>query len=288
MKLFNKAYNPNTWKKEELKWLTTRREEEAQMLMFKWGIDSVDTTEVNIARGIIEGTSSLSDFTPTDKKAIIPVLNKLIESQETDDEDRNLLLKSSTFTKDISDTALQKISDMNTVKFQLDTIEENLAGQDVWPIAWRIASLNPYDTDAQVALAQLAGLTPKVARGIFWEVGVLTDTDIKNYQRALPNMQSTEEKNALVVDFMRDLLAEWYKNALLTQAKGKRNMAQFISDYDEIIEMQNSKTSFIEDTEVWGISMMTQPQILDLESLVKQYQSWYMNTINELSPVFDF
>lgn len=30
--------------------------------------------------------------------------------------------------------------------------------------------MNPYDTEAQVALAELAGITPKVARGIFGEV----------------------------------------------------------------------------------------------------------------------
>ena len=71
-----------------------------------------------------------------------------------------------------------------------------------------LSGKNPYNVEAQVALAQLAGITPKVARGIFGEVGVLTDTDIKNYQRTLPNLTSTEEKNKLVVKFMRDLLAE--------------------------------------------------------------------------------
>jgi len=36
----------------------------------------------------------------------------------------------------------------------------------------------------------------------------LTDTDIANYQKALPNLTSTEEKNALVIDFMTKLLSE--------------------------------------------------------------------------------
>lgn len=62
---------------------------------------------------------------------------------------------------------------------------------------------------------------------------MLTDTDIANYQKTLPNLTSTEAKNALVVEFMRKLLAEGVKNAIATQAKGQRNMAEFLQDYDE-------------------------------------------------------
>lgn len=96
--------------------------------------------------------------------------------------------------------------------------------------------MNPYDTEAQVALAQLAGITPKVARGIFGEVGVLTDADLENYQRTLPNLKSTSEKNAVVVDFMRKLLAEGVKNTIETQAKGKRNVAEYLDDYDKAVQ----------------------------------------------------
>lgn len=70
-----------------------------------------------------------------------------------------------------------------------------------------------------MALAQLAGLTPKVARGIFGEVGVLTDADLANYQKALPNLKSTDEKNKLILDFMNKLLAEGYRNSLTQEAK---------------------------------------------------------------------
>lgn len=93
--------------------------------------------------------------------------------------------------------------------------------------------MNPYDTDAQVALAQMAGITPKVARGIFGEVGVLTDADLANYQRTLPNLTSTAEKNAAVVQFMRKLLAEGVKNTIETQARGQRNVSEYLPEYDK-------------------------------------------------------
>lgn len=93
--------------------------------------------------------------------------------------------------------------------------------------------MNPYDTEAQVALAQMAGITPKVARGIFGEVGVLTDADLANYQRTLPNLTSTAEKNAMVVQFMRKLLSEGVKNTIETQARGQRNVSEYLSEYDK-------------------------------------------------------
>lgn len=104
--------------------------------------------------------------------------------------------------------------------------------------------MNPYDTEAQVALAQMAGVTPKVARGIFGEVGVLTDTDIANYQRTLPNLKSTAEKNAAVVSFMKKLLAEGVKNTIETQARGQRNVSEYLSEYDKAKSaLQSTKQS---------------------------------------------
>ena len=67
------------------------------------------------------------------------------------------------------------------------------------PIWGIIRSLNPYDTKAQLIKAQLTAIVPNLARGIYGEVGVLTDNDIALYSKTLPNLKSTEElRNALV------------------------------------------------------------------------------------------
>jgi len=103
-------------------------------------------------------------------------------------------------------------------------------------------------------MAELAGLTPKVARGIFGEVGVLTDTDIANYQKTLPNLTSTEEKNKFVIEFMRNLLARGVMKTIETQAKRQRNMSAFIEDYDnakKYIE-KGASTPSNEDENDWN------------------------------------
>lgn len=190
---------------------------------------------LSLAQNIMDGIWSLTDLTPTARKDVLPELDRIIKAKSTDDKNRNMILKSAISTKEVDATSLQKLKDMETVKFQMSTIAKNLASQYTWPIIGKIREFNPWDTEAQVALAQLAGLTPKVARGIFWEVWVLTDADLENYQKALPNLKSTEEKNKLVVDFMTKLLAEWYKNSLVQEAKAGRNVANYIDDYDSLV-----------------------------------------------------
>ena len=50
------------------------------------------------------------------------------------------------------------------------------------PILGYMRSLNPYDFDARAVNAQVTALVPSVARALYGEVGVLTDTDIERYR----------------------------------------------------------------------------------------------------------
>jgi paraquat-inducible protein B len=65
---------------------------------------------------------------------------------------------------------------------------------------------NPYDIVAQRIEALVNGLVPKVARGVFGEVGVLTDQDIAHYKKILPSMRSQPElATILLADLRRKL-----------------------------------------------------------------------------------
>jgi hypothetical protein len=48
-------------------------------------------------------------------------------------------------------------------------------------------------------VAQINSVVPNIARGVYGEVGVLTDADIQNYAKTLPNIKSTEDTNKLVL-----------------------------------------------------------------------------------------
>lgn len=256
----------------------------SQVINSDWGFAHLDIGNEEsgdpIINSMLSWMSSLKDLTPTEKADVIPKLQTELENRYTDDEDRNTILRSSLSTKNISDTTLTKLQDMELVKFQLDTIEENLLNQDTGPIIGKISSMNPYDTEAQVALAQLAGLTPKVARGIFGEVWVLTDTDIANYQRALPNLNSTKEKNEFVVNFMRDLLSEWVKQTVVGQARGKRNVVEYLDIYDDVIKQQSENTALRSNKTAFQANSSPATPIWD-------WRKWVTNTEKNVDYIFE-
>jgi hypothetical protein len=78
----------------------------------------------------MDGIGSLTDLTPTARKDVLPELDRIIKANSTDDKNRNMILKSAISTKEIDATSLQKLKDMETVKFQMSTIAKNLASQD--------------------------------------------------------------------------------------------------------------------------------------------------------------
>lgn len=83
------------------------------------------------------------------------------------------------------------------------------------------------DADAAAINAAIQGLVPTVARGIFGEVGVLTDTDIANYKKTIPNLTSAEDQNRLVSLIMLDVLGRSMENTLLTNAMNQTNVSNF-------------------------------------------------------------
>lgn len=131
------------------------------------------------------------------------------------------------------DTASNKMyKDMNIVVDKLGnlkTLVDDKRKTVLWwdkfaPIEWLIANKNPRDTKAQAIKAELQGLVPKVARGIFGEVWVLTDTDIKNYIQTLPNIKQTASVQDIIMLSMLDTIKSWLDN-WIRQDAATYNMA---------------------------------------------------------------
>ena len=103
-----------------------------------------------------------------------------------------------------------------------------------WPIIGNLKKYNPYDTDAQVLGRALSALVPNLARGVYGEVGVLTDADIRTYTKTIPNLSQTDDVNKLVLAMTIDTLAGGYKRQLATQAAAWRDVSSFTGVYKEL------------------------------------------------------
>lgn len=79
--------------------------------------------------------------------------------------------------------------------------------------------------------AQIQRTVPGLARGIFKEVGVLTEDDINNYKKTLPNLTSPEQQNKLALLMTYDIIERSMALSLANQAKAKNDISGYYSDY---------------------------------------------------------
>lgn len=100
--------------------------------------------------------------------------------------------------------------------------------------------MNPYDVDAQALTSALNGMVPKVARGVFGEVGVLTDADVKQYLKTIPSLTKTSDVNKAVSDLLRMAAYKGAANVIVTNAQAGRNMTGFQDDYKKIKSYLNN------------------------------------------------
>lgn len=87
------------------------------------------------------------------------------------------------------------------------------------------------DADAAAINAIITGLVPTVARGIFGEVGVLTDQDLANYRATVPNLNNPENVNKLVSLVLADTASKMIGGTLTTAANNRQNVSGFKDDY---------------------------------------------------------
>lgn len=126
---------------------------------------------------------------------------------------------------------LKPITDIQTIVSQADTLTTLINSIDTGPIVGIIKSNNPYDTKAQQMKAAITAIVPKLARGVYGEVGVLTDADIENYSRTIANLRSTTDVNKAVMAMTLDIATRSLASQLNSMAAGQRDVSRFESIY---------------------------------------------------------
>jgi hypothetical protein len=126
---------------------------------------------------------------------------------------------------------LKPITDIQTIVGQAETLSGFVNSIDTGPIVGIIKSANPYDTKAQEMKAAVTAIVPKLARGVYGEVGVLTDQDIDNYSRTIANLKNTTDVNKAVMAMTLDIATRSLANQLNSLSAGGRDVSRFESIY---------------------------------------------------------
>ena len=131
---------------------------------------------------------------------------------------------------------LKPITDIQTIVGQADTLTKFINTVDTGPIVGIIKSNNPYDEKAQAMKAAITAIVPKLARGVYGEVGVLTDADIENYSKTIANLRSTADVNKAVMAMTLDIATRSLASQLNSMAAGQRDVSRFESIYTGLNE----------------------------------------------------
>jgi len=169
------------------------------------------------------GAGAITGLTPEQQKD--PFIQKMIASAGG---------------KPITDTFAQSLNKGLSVLGQIGVLQTNVKDTNTGPITGLFRGANPWDTNAQTIKAQLNAIVPNLARGVYGEVGVLTDNDIKTYASTLPNLKSTEDVRNAVLGITVDLIGKSIKRTLEVNAANGKDVSGFVDLYTE---MQNTRDS---------------------------------------------
>lgn len=192
-------------------------------------ISSTDQQAIDI----FNGNGSISKVSTKDYPAVSKKLGEL-KAEALSSGDIEGIMRASAGGKDADATTVQSFEKAFNVIGQLSDLQSSVNKEATGPIIGIIRSNNPYDAKAKLIQAQLTALVPNLARGIYGEVGVLTDNDVKLYAQTLPNLKSTEEVQKLILASTVRSVQRSTENKIKVQAGLGRDVSGLVNQYKDI------------------------------------------------------
>lgn len=187
------------------------------------------------AQAIFDGTSNLrvSDLPTAKRDAVNQELVKLKQAAIASGDTEGMIRASAGGSppSDAFKTSFEK--GINVVS-QIGDLKSSVDKEATGPIWGIVRSKNPYDTKAQLIKAQLSAIVPNLARGVYGEVGVLTDNDVAQYSKTLPTLTSTDDVNKLVLGATIRSVQRSLENKLRVQAGSGTDVSGLLSVYQQV------------------------------------------------------
>ena len=126
-----------------------------------------------------------------------------------------------------------------TVRDQIKGVESAWKSVDSGKLKSKFASAKKlFETDEGMAIQEMDGLLnaiiPNLARGIYGEVGVLTDNDIKNYKAAFVSIENPKEVNEKLYEITKNLVDDVIVRKLEDSISARQNVSGYTRLYSDI------------------------------------------------------
>lgn len=135
----------------------------------------------------------------------------------------------------LGDTELKTLKDIQNTAYSIGKIRDlasSISNLKKGPIAGRILGKNPYDAELQALDRLVSQTVPGMARGVFGEVGVLTDQDVERYRKMLASVKDDPKLANQILDDLEDKIASAYRTTRDTYEQGGRDVSGFKADVD--------------------------------------------------------
>jgi hypothetical protein len=210
---------------------------------------NTNTLEYKAASAIMRGEGKLADISVAGnlRSRTATVLAQL-KDQASKSGDIYGTIRASAGGSSVDATSLQSFEKATNVLYQLGDLGKTIENESTGPFMGIIRSNNPYDTKAQEIKALLTSTVPNLARGVYGEVGVLTDNDIALYSKTIPNLKSTEDvRNAILAATIKSVQRS-LENKIKTQAGFGRDVSGIEQMYREIESKSNEISNAFDKT----------------------------------------
>ena len=176
-------------------------------------------------------TNNLTYGTPEYSIATIKNSSKYGDKRLLQDERKNIsAAKRAVGSLELYNQALNGTLDKN--------VSKETFGEGTGVIKGRLRTLASVwggDPSAAAINSIIIGVIPTIARGIFQEVGVLTDNDIAVYKRTVPDITKPENANKLIELVLLKTLERSYSDTLITAANNQTNVSNFAQEYESVL-----------------------------------------------------
>lgn len=188
------------------------------------GATTGSTAKIN-AESVISGVANISDFKQEDRPEVLKILSErkaqLLKSGNLRD-----ALSASAGGKALTEKIANDLSNIDIAATDLDSLSARLDATITDPILGSARKNIPYDAKAKEIAAIINSSVPNIARGVFGEVGVLTDADIRRYEAVLGGISETADVNDLIEKVLRDKLKRSAEAKLKSYA-GSYDVSQY-------------------------------------------------------------
>lgn len=134
--------------------------------------------------------------------------------------------------KALTQTEVQGITALNQAEMDLNTLENiynKLGAGYGGPVSGRVKSLAMGGQNPNIAALEnaITAATPNLARGVFREVGVLTDQDVARYKALLPSPYDSETVRKTKISQLRERIKVGRKEAVSSLKAAGRDIEGF-------------------------------------------------------------